>query len=248
MNIDLSGKSALVTGAGRGIGAACARALAQAGAFVWVNDLDAGSSEAVAQEVHGKALVGDVAKPGAWLAPVLESGALHVLVHNAGYDLSTPVGSTEQASFDRLLQVQLSGPFAITQFLIEPLKLAQGAAVIHIASVHAGATNSEMSAYAAAKGGQVAMVNSLAQDLGPFGIRALCVSPGFISGTLMDEWVASTPDPGETLSFASKLHPMGRIGTPEDVASLVAFVASPLGEFINGTNLVIDGGLSAKLF
>lgn len=247
MEIQLNGKTALVTGAGSGIGAACAKALAEAGAFTWVNDIDAEKASNVAQAIGGRALAGDVAQPGDWLDPVVDRGALHVLVHNAGYDLTTEVGKTDRPVFDRLLGVQLAGPFEMTQRLLEPLKRADGAVVIFISSVHAVATNAGMSAYAASKGGQVAMVHSLAQDLGEFKIRALAVSPGFIQTPLMDDWVNGSADPAATRSFAEKLHPMGRIGTPEDVASLVAFLASPLAEFINGTNVVVDGALCARL-
>ncbi len=132
----------------------------------------------MADKIGGMVLPGDVAEPGRWLQPAIDRGVLHVLVHNAGYDLATPVGGTDRTVVDQLLRVQLSGPFEITQRLLPCLKAADGAAVIHIASVHGRATNAEMGAYAAAKGGQIAMVNALARDLGPFKIRALSVSPG----------------------------------------------------------------------
>ncbi len=248
MKIDLTGKTALVTGAGSGIGAACARFLAEVGALVWVNDLDADRASLVASQIGGRALPGNVAEPGPWLNPLIAHGELHGLVHNAGYDMLSPVGSTDRADFDQLLRVQLTGPFEITQRLLPALQAANGAVVIHIASVHARATNPDTSAYAAAKGGQVAMINSMAQDLGKFGIRVLAVSPGFVDTGLIDAWAQSTPDPAATREFANGLHPLGRIGTPEDIAAFVTFLASPYAEFINATNLVIDGGLTTRLF
>lgn len=248
MTIDHSGKTSLVTGAGSGIGAACARALADSGSFVWVNDIDPHKAAKVADEIGGLPLSGDVAEPGPWLQPAIDRGELHTLVHNAGYDVATEVGKTDRDAFDRLLKVQLSGPFEMTQRLLVSLKNAQGATIIHIASVHARATNPEMSAYAAAKGGLVAMINSMAQDLGKFRIRVLTVSPGFIDTVLIDQWADATPDPEGTRQFANSLHPLGRIGRPEDVGSLVSFLASPYAEFINATNVVIDGGLSTRLF
>lgn len=248
MKIDLTGQTALVTGAGRGIGEACARALADSGALVWVNDINPAEAAATASRIGGLPLPGDVAEPGDWLCPVLERGVLHALIHNAGYDLDTPVGQTDRTAFDRLLKVQLSGPFEITQRLLEPLKQAQGAAVIHIASVHARATNPAMAAYAASKGGQVAMVNSLAQDLGPHQIRALAVSPGFIDTSLLDDWVNASNDPAALRASVDALHPLGRVGTPEDIGNLIVFLASPLARFINATNIVIDGGLTTRLF
>ena len=171
MKIDLSGRAALVTGAGSGIGAGCARVLSEAGAFVWVNDKDRAKAVAVAKEVGGQPLVGQVGRETSWLQPVLDRGVLHVLVHNAGYDLETVVGRTDMASVEELLRVQVSGPLNITEKLLGPLEAANGALVVHIASVHARITSGGTSAYAAAKGAQVAMVNSMAQDLGAKKIR-----------------------------------------------------------------------------
>lgn len=245
MRINLSGKAALVTGAGSGIGAACARALTEAGAFVWVNDLTPEQANPVAAEVDGSPLAGDVAEPGDWLSPVL-GGPLHILVHNAGYDLATRVGQTNRQDFDRILRVMVTGPFDMTQHLLPALKNAKGACVIHIASIHATCTTDEMSAYAGAKGALVSMVKSMCQDLGPHSIRVLALSPGYVETPLMDAWVETTPDPAATRSHANDLHPLGRIGRPEDIAAFVTFLASPLAEFVNGVNLIIDGGLTAR--
>jgi len=247
MTINFQGKTALVTGAGSGIGAACAHKFAQCGAYVFVNDIDPVRAESVAKEIGGTALAGDVASPGAWLDPVLERGELHALVHNAGYDLATRMGSTEMAAFDRLHRIQISGPFEMTQLLLPVLRAANGAIVIFVASVHGIATEPETSAYAAAKGALIAMVRSLCQDLGPDRIRALTVSPGYVDTPLLDLWMGSTPDPAATRAHAESLHPLGRMGQPEEIASLIAFLASPYAEFINGTNIVIDGGLTARL-
>jgi NAD(P)-dependent dehydrogenase (short-subunit alcohol dehydrogenase family) len=248
MRIDLKGKNCLVTGAGSGIGRGCARLLAEAGAFVWVNDLEEASAKRVAKEVGGEALPGDVALPGDWLKPVLDRGTLHALIHNAGYDLTTRVGQTERSEFERLLAIQVTGPFEMTQRLLPSLRKANGASVIHIASVHAIATVAEMSAYSACKGALVSMVRSMAQDLGADKIRALAVSPGYVDTPLLEEWIQSTPDPKKTREHAEQLHPLGRIGTPEDIAALVTYLVSPLAEFINGTNVVIDGGLTSHLW
>jgi NAD(P)-dependent dehydrogenase (short-subunit alcohol dehydrogenase family) len=241
IEIDLSGKVALVTGAGRGIGLGCARALARAGAFVWVNDLDAEAARRAADEIGGKPLPGDVANPSDWLNPAIERGVLHILVHNAGYDFPTPMGATDMAAFDRLHRVQISGPFAITQMLFEQLKAANGAATIYIASVHATITEPLASAYAGGKAAQIAMVRGLALELGEHKIRALAVSPGYVDTALV---AASDLSSAEI----DALHPMGRMGQPEDIGNLVAFLASPLAEFVNGTNVIIDGALTARLY
>jgi NAD(P)-dependent dehydrogenase (short-subunit alcohol dehydrogenase family) len=221
--------------------------LASAGAFVWVNDIDEASAVRVAKEIGGEPLPGDVAKPGPWLDPVLDRGALHGLVHNAGYDLSTLMGSTDMAEFERLVAIQVTGPYDMTQRLFPVLKEMHGACVVFIASVHATATAGDMGGYAACKGALVSMVRGLAYDMGRYGIRSVAVSPGYVDTPQMDQWVESSPNPAATRARANSLHPLGRIGTPEDVASLVTFLVSPLAEFINGANFIIDGGLTARL-
>jgi NAD(P)-dependent dehydrogenase (short-subunit alcohol dehydrogenase family) len=172
---------------------------------------------------------------------------LHGIVHAAGYDLSTPMGDTEIWAFDRALDVMVIGPFELTQHLLPSLESAQGACLVFIASVHALATEPGVSAYAAAKGAQISMVRSIAQDLGPKKIRAVSVSPGYVDTPLLAKWFESQPDPAETRRHADGLHPLGRIGQAEDIAALVTFLLSPQAEFINGANLVIDGGLTAQL-
>lgn len=238
---------ALVTGAGSGIGRACAIALAAEGAEVWVNDIDAVAAAQVASEVGGRAIPGDVASPQAWLHPLIERNKLHVLVHCAGYDLNSRLVDTDRNAVERLHRVMLSGPLEITRLLLDSLKAASGACIIFIASVHARVTADDTAAYAAAKAGQIAMVNSLAQDLGPYQIRAVAVSPGYIDSPLMEKWLALTENPASVREYVCSLHPLGRVGTPEDVAHLVAFLAGPSAGFITGTNVVIDGGISTKL-
>ncbi|HEY3779609.1 MAG TPA: SDR family oxidoreductase [Fimbriimonadaceae bacterium] len=246
MLIDHRNKHVLVTGAGSGIGRACALKFAECGAHVFVNDVNAVKAKEVAGEVDGTALPGDVANPGDWLKPVLDVGVLHMVVHNAGYDLLTPMGSTDMAEFTRLHQVMVSGPYEMTQMLLPCLQKANGACVVFMASVHGLCTERHMSAYASAKGAQIAMVRALCLDMGEDKIRAVSIAPGYIDTPLIAAWVDSTPDPAATRAHAASLHPMGRIGRPDEVAGLVAFLASSHAEFINGANVVIDGGLIAQ--
>ena len=241
----MTGRRALVTGAGSGIGEACAECLSQSGAKVWVNDIDANSASRVAEKIGGSPIAGDVADPGDWLQPVVEGGPLHVLVHNAGYDLNTPIGSTRRQDFERLFGVMVTGPFEMTQRLLPCLSAAGEACVIYVASVHATCTTREMSAYAAAKGALVSMVKSAAQDLGKYGIRCLSVSPGYVETPLLESWYQTTPNPAAARRRAHDLHPLGRVGKPSDIGAFVTFLASSQAEFINGANLIIDGGLTA---
>jgi len=96
-------------------------------------------------------------------------------------------------------------------------------------------------------GGVVALTRSLAQDLGRSGIRAISISPGFINTAMVEAWIASTPDPEATVERVNNMHPAGRIGTPEDIGNFVAFACSEMGGFIDGADIVIDGGLTTML-
>jgi NAD(P)-dependent dehydrogenase (short-subunit alcohol dehydrogenase family) len=252
----MTDRTALVTGAGEGIGRACALALADAGASVIVNDVnpDTGEETAAAVRQRGRrglfvpADVGDDAAVAAMAETVgKEFGALHVLVNNAGVNLFKGLAETTSEEWDRVLGVDLKGIYRVTRATLHLLKQAGGASVTNIASVHAQLTIAEITAYAAAKGGVVSMTRSLAQELGPFGIRVNAVSPGFTRTPMVDRWLASTPNPQETLARVLAFHPLGRIGTPEDIAHMVVFLASDYATVITGANLVVDGGLTTRL-
>ena len=146
-----------------------------------------------------------------------------------------------------MLAVDLRGIYLITRTALPLLKATRNGSVINIASVHAQATIADITAYAAAKGGVVAMGRSLAQELGRYGIRVNTISPGFVDTPLMDRWLAAELDPLATMARVNALHPLGRIGTPQDIGYLVTFLASDYSSFISGSNITIDGGLTARL-
>jgi NAD(P)-dependent dehydrogenase (short-subunit alcohol dehydrogenase family) len=256
MKIDMSGKWALVTGAGSGIGRGCAEVFAQCGANVAINDIDPASAEkqAAAVRAAGRETVvipGDVGEESA-VAAMFEKLAkttdrLHVLVNNAGFNLFKGIEQTEPADWDRIMQVDLRGIYLMTKAALPMLKSAKKSAVISIASVHAHATVPHLTAYAAAKGGVVAVTRSLCQELGPFGCRVNSISPGFVNTAIMERWLASVPDPEETMRQVNGFHPVGRIADPKEVGYLAAFLASEYAEFITGVNVTIDGGLTSRL-
>ena len=198
----------------------------------------------MARVVGGTALIGDVTTPTAWVEPALGAGH-HVLIA-PDTTLKHPVEDGNVEAFDRLLRLQMSAPFELTSMLLPALTDANGAVVIFISSVQGANTYPKMAGYAGAKAGQVGMVKSLALELGPAQIRVLAVSPGYIDTRLMYAWADLMPDPTAAKAEANALHPMGRMGKPYDVGALVAFLASPDAEFVNGTNIVIDGGLGAR--
>lgn len=256
MQIQLAGKIALVTGAGAGIGQGIALTLAATGATVLVNDKDVASANATVAQVEaqgGKAqvLVADISDEHAVLQLFAEIAhthdALHVLVNNAGFNLFKGIADTTPTEWDQIFAIDLRGLYLVTRAALPLLQTARGASVINIASVHAQLTVANITAYAAAKGGVVAMGRSLAQELGPSGIRVNTISPGFVATPLLERWFAAEPDPQATRNRVDGYHPLGRIGTPEDIGALVTFLASDYAAFITGANVPIDGGLSARL-
>ncbi|MBC8160800.1 MAG: SDR family oxidoreductase [Roseiflexaceae bacterium] len=256
MQIQLANKIALVTGAGAGIGRGIALALAEAGATVLVNDQNAESAYETVAQIAGQngqaqAIVADISDERA-VKQLFEHIAgtydgLHVLVNNAGFNLFKGIVDTTPDDWDRIFAVDLRGLYLVTRHALRLLQAAGDASIVNIASVHAQLTVANITAYAAAKGGVVAIGRSLAQELGPFGIRVNTISPGFVMTPLLERWLDAEPDRAATLARVNSYHPLGRIGTPGDIGALVTFLASPYASFITGANVPIDGGLSTRL-
>ena len=256
MEISLKNRVALVTGSAQGIGAGIARVLARAGADVVVCDIQAEGGQATAAEVaeigsRSLFVLADISDPVAVSAMMdqvaAEFGHLDILVNNAAIEYFRSIEDTTIDEWDRTQEVDLKGIFLMTKFSLPLLKKSDHAVVVNISSVHSVATIPDLGAYAAAKGGIVALTRSLAQDLGREEIRAICVSPGFINSPMAQAWFDSQPDPQATLDRVNAMHPVGHIGEPEDIGNFIAFACSDKGGFINGVNVVIDGGLTSKL-
>lgn len=259
----VSGKVALITGAGGGIGRACAFWFAKEGAAVVVNDIDpTGGRETVQliQAAGGQALfaqadisleqevIGLMKQAAEW------QGRLDVLVNNAGLDLVTPIDSTKMTDWDRLHAVDLRGSFLCCRHAVPYLratrrqaKRSDSPSIINIASVHAIGAVATRSAYAAAKSGLVGLTRALALELGPDGIRVNAVLPGYIRTDIWNVWLTQMPNSDQIIERIARLHPLGRFGTPDDVAKAVVFLASEYADFITATTLVVDGGLMASV-
>lgn len=256
MKIDLSDKVALVTGAAQGIGNGIACVLAEAGAHVIAVDVQrekadetvcsirqrGGSADFIAADVSDEANVEEMFRQVS-----ARHSALHILVNNAGIALFAGISGTASNDWDRVMAVNLKGIYLVTRFAVPLLKAAPASSVINIASVHATLTIAEMTAYASAKGAVVAMVRSLAQELGRDGIRVNAVSPGFVDTPLLQSWLDSETDPKASEARVKGLIPTGRITTATEVGNLVAFLASDLARSITGANYLIDGGLTSRL-
>jgi NAD(P)-dependent dehydrogenase (short-subunit alcohol dehydrogenase family) len=250
----LEKRVALVTGAGAGIGAAIATRFAQEGAAVALFDVDEPSAKAAAAAIEragGRALAlkGDVARETdvrrAIDATVARFGALHVLVNNAGVNVMTSVERATEEEFARCLDVDLKGVWLCSKLALPHLRAAGGGSVVNIASTHAFRTLPGSFPYSAAKGGVLALTKSLALDAGKDRIRVNAICPGTIETKMLRDWFASQPDPEAVRRRFLAAIPLGRIGTPDDVAALALFLASDESGFLSGTTIALDGGRDA---
>jgi NAD(P)-dependent dehydrogenase (short-subunit alcohol dehydrogenase family) len=241
----LRGKVAAVTGATRGIGRAIALALAAEGADVLVHGRDAGAGRAVAAAIEGlgrraawhAADLGD-AGAGAGVAAAARAafGRLDVLVNNAGLFQRRPALELSEAEWDRILDVNLRGAFFCAQAAARAMRdQGGGGVIVNVASDAAWSGGINPCAhYAASKAGMVSFTRSLAKELAPFGIRVNAIAPGLITTDMGGTAGATLPD----LRI-----PLGREGTPEEVAAVVVFLASDEASYVTGANLNLSGGL-----
>lgn len=242
---------ALVTGAAKGIGAGIAERFIEAGAAVVLFDIDGQGARELAQSLstRGRALAieGDVTREDdverAIARTVAEFGRLDVLVNNAGIDVAGQIPEYSSAQWDRQVGVNLKGAFFFAKHAIRQMR-GRGGSIVNIASVHAFISYPGNAAYDASKAGLVALTRTLALDHGHEGLRVNAICPGYIDTPMTEEWLASVPDRQETERQMLAVHPLGRIGTPRDIAEAVLFLASDAASFITGACLVVDGGMS----
>jgi NAD(P)-dependent dehydrogenase (short-subunit alcohol dehydrogenase family) len=237
----LEGKVAIVTGAGHGIGRGIAERFAREGASVAVNDVDAERAEEVAAAIGSGAVaapadVSDTAAVDSMFETALERlGPVDVLVNNAGLiDVARHVLEADEAWWDRVLDVNLKGQFLCALRAAKEMAPRRAGCMINLSSGGARQAHRGMVSYDASKGGVEAMTRALALDLAPYGIRVNALAPGAINVMGLSEDEAARR--GETV-------PMGRVGTPEDLAGPAVFLASDDAAYVTGVVISVDGGL-----
>ena len=251
----LAGKVALVTGSARGIGKGIALRFAAEGARVGILDLQADACQAAVDEIEaagGSALaaaadISDERQVEAALGQLRDRfGTINVLVNNAAV---MPVGAlheTSLADFDRLLAVNLRGTYLVCEAVIPGMLEAGGGSIIHIASVTGIIGLPRLAAYSMTKGALIALTRAMSTDYAARGIRSNSVSPGTIDSPMLHEFVAWQSDPEGLLRQYDAMHPLGRVGSIDDVANVCLFLASDEAGFVTGANYTVDGGISVK--
>jgi NAD(P)-dependent dehydrogenase (short-subunit alcohol dehydrogenase family) len=252
LQIDLTNKRALVTGASDGVGAGVARVLAKAGCKV------VGTGTVVADHPRAKVfcetvsphyLSGDLrdpAVPERFVAGAVAAlGGLDIVVSNAGSNAFHGTGSATEPEWQDCMNLNLASHWRVAK-AARPHLMASGGVVIVMTSNHAFSTIPGCFPYNVAKTALTGLVQSLAIEWGPC-IRAVGVAPGFIDTPGNQAWFDLFPDPALERTLTEKRHPVGRIGTPEEVGHLCAFLASPLAGFITGSTILMDGGRSALM-
>lgn len=244
----LDGRIALVTGAGSGIGAAIAAAMTAEGARVVAVDINVGAAVRTANAVGGDAVgiacdVTDRPSCDALAARVGgEIGAIGILVNNAGIIRRGAVGDPNaRRDWDDTLAVNLDGPYNMVTAFLDQLRETRGA-VINIGSIQSFVALPNSAAYTTSKGGVRLLTKALAMELGPMGIRVNAIGPG-ITATPLNAEARQNAD--YMANFTGRI-PLGRIGTPEDIAGPAVFLASDMARYVSGVTLPVDGGYLAR--
>ncbi|MBU1345000.1 MAG: SDR family oxidoreductase [Proteobacteria bacterium] len=248
--ISLNGKTAVITGGSSGIGAATARLLSQAGAGVVILDINQDQGETTASNIRDNGGVArfyacditdetQVKTAAAFVKKTYQT--LDILFNNAGVIVRKNVIDLEESEWDAVVDVSLKGTFLVSKHMI-PLMKANGGSVINTGSGWSLKAGENAAAYCAAKAGVLNLTRAMAIDFGKYNIRVNCVCPGDTDTNLLRSEARQLGEDETVFLKQASARPLGRMGTPDDIAKSVLFLACPLSEWISGTSLLVDGG------
>jgi NAD(P)-dependent dehydrogenase (short-subunit alcohol dehydrogenase family) len=250
----LAGKVAFITGAGSGIGRACAELFAQQGAKVILAGRRAEPLNAALTQINNSggeavALQCDVTS-SAQVAIALETGAkrfgsLTTVVNNAGVIVPGNAEQTTDANWDMMIDINLKGTFLVSRAALEFLRRAGNGSIINIGSIYGVVGSKQRVAYAASKGGVTMLTRAMALDHAHENIRVNCICPSLVETEIAKQLFANAPNPEEARRQRVGMIPMGRAGTPREIAHLAAYLASDESAWVTGAALPIDGGQAA---
>ena len=241
----LDGRVTLITGGASGIGEATARAFRAAGAQILIADIDTARAEALAKELEGVAYACDITDEQSVQQLFARIAALDILVNNAGIGLVGGVEETEADDFDRIFRVNVRGTFLVTRSAM-PLLLSAKGCIVNIGSVAGLIGVKKRFAYCATKGAVVAMTRQLAVDY-PTQIRVNCICPGTVDTPFVEAYLEKyhKHEKDKVRAQLNERQPIGRLGRPEEIASLALYLSSPEASFVTGSIYTIDGGWTA---
>lgn len=247
---DLNNKVALVTGAASGMGAACAQVLHGCGAQVVIVDLDGAKGAATAASLDGHSIAGDISDStfcdGAIAETVERYGRLDVLVNAAGTMARKKAVDTDDATWQRVTRINLDGTFYMCRAALRQMQTQGGGAIVNFSSIWGLWAGPNSAAYSASKGGVSVLTRALALDHGGDNIRVNAVLPGDVDTPLLRAGGRDQPLTDEDIARMGESIPIGRVARPDEIANVVAFLASDDASYITGVLLPVDGGYSAQ--
>jgi len=255
MSERLSGKSAFVTGAGGGIGRGIAEQLTANGASVTIAEINEETGRSTADALCHAGHQAQFARVdirseddivAGIAAHVDRFGALDILVNNAGANQHFDASRMSVDEWEQSMSLNLRGAWLCCKHALPIMAAGEGGVIVNIASVHATMTAYNFFPYNVAKSGLLGLTRSLALDWGHHNIRAVAVSPGWVRTQPAIDYLEQADDPAAEEQRVKDLHPLKRIGEPKDIGALVAFLASDEASYITGTEIVIDGGITAR--
>lgn len=251
--MQLKDRSVVITGAGSGIGRACALEFAKAGANVLVADIDLeGAEETVQRIAKGSAAAfrADVSKPESVQAlvefAIKKFSVIHTLVNNAAIQINKTAEDTTFEEWNLQLSVNLGGVFLCSKYFLPHLRKTKGS-IVNMSSVNGFFVEPTCAGYCTTKAAIIGLTKAMAIDHGKEGIRVNCICPGYIDAGLAEGYFQSQPDPMKARAEAGKLHALWRIGKPEEVGRVAVFLASDDASFVTGASMVVDGGFGSGL-